>query len=574
MAIYHLEAKVISRGAGRSAVAAAAYMSCSQILNDYDGVQHDYTRKQGLVWQQIFLPEYAPVEWSDRGILWNAVEENEKTKDSRLAREFVVALPIEMGKAEWQNLLTEFIQDNFVSDGMCADVCIHDTDGHNPHAHIMVTVRPLAENGQWQYKTEKEYLCVRDGEEMGFTGAEFKQAQKEGWEKQYQYKVGRKKEYMAPSAAEAAGYERVSKTPKSTRFGRQNPITARWNSDEQLVLWRSAWADVTNCYLERVGAEARIDHRSHADRGILEQPTIHEGVTARAMEQQGFIADRCELNRQIKADNKLLRELRTAFEKIAKTVKNTVPAIAEAMETLRRNMLIFRYQILQTKANRRSIKNTLADVAPILRQYSDLVGQIKTLSRERKGLLVEKKATSVMNILKQRELAKRIAQLSEDIEELRSEKAMVLSRFDKTDDDGMKEVKKWVASMESSLQRLEQTEAKYQAELDAALAQFRELAGEVERMDKAELHTQRQILRKTYTQDARDRLQQVHGKQYSAITMMEAQQDVDHLLREDERKLEPPVQKRPTRPKTGSWWTDRIWLCFASNTKAEVHGRP
>lgn len=60
MAIYHLEAKVISRGAGRSAVAAAAYMSYSQILNDYDGVQHDYTRNQGLVWEQVFLPKYAP----------------------------------------------------------------------------------------------------------------------------------------------------------------------------------------------------------------------------------------------------------------------------------------------------------------------------------------------------------------------------------------------------------------------------------------------------------------------------------------------------------------------------------
>ena len=244
---------------------------------------------------------------------------------------------------------------------------------------------------------------------------------------------------------------------------------------------------------------------------------------------------------------KLLRELRSAFEKIAKAVKNTVPAIAEAMEALRRNMLIFRYQILHTKANRRSIKNTLADVVPILRQYSDLVGQIKTLSRERKGLLDEKKATSALNVLKQRELAKRIAQLSEDIEELHSEKAMILSRFDKTDDEGMKEVKKWVASMESSLQRLEQTEAKYQAELDAALAQFRELTGEAESMDKAELHVQRQGLRKTYTQDARDRLQKAHGKQYSPITMMEAQQDVDHLLREDERKLEPPAQKRPVR---------------------------
>ena len=76
------------------------------------------------------------------------------------------------------------------------------------------------------------YLCVKDGEERGFTAAEFKQAQTDGWEKQYQYKVGKKKVYMAPSAAQAQGYERVSKYPKSTKYGRQNPITERWNSDE------------------------------------------------------------------------------------------------------------------------------------------------------------------------------------------------------------------------------------------------------------------------------------------------------------------------------------------------------
>ena len=200
MAIYHLEAKVVSRGKGRSAVAASAYLSCSKILNDYDGVQHDYTRKKGLVWQEVFLPENAPTEWQDRSVLWNAVEESEKTKDSRLAREFVVALPIELNKSEWQKLLTEFIQEQFVSDGMCADVAIHDPHppGHNPHAHIMLTVRPLDEQGKWQYKTEKEYLCIRDGEERGFTAAELKAAQADGWEKQYQYKVGKKKVYMAP----------------------------------------------------------------------------------------------------------------------------------------------------------------------------------------------------------------------------------------------------------------------------------------------------------------------------------------------------------------------------------------
>ena len=87
-----MESKIVSRGTGRSVVAASAYMSCSRLYNDYDGVQHDYTRKQGLIWQDVFLPPQAPQEWRDRERLWNAVEANEKTKDSRLAREIIVAL--------------------------------------------------------------------------------------------------------------------------------------------------------------------------------------------------------------------------------------------------------------------------------------------------------------------------------------------------------------------------------------------------------------------------------------------------------------------------------------------------
>ena len=109
----------------------------------------------------------APLEWNDREQLWNAVEENEKTKDSRLAREFVVALPVELDKDSNISLLQNFIQKNFVDMGMCADFAIHNTDGHNPHAHILLTVRPLNENGTWQYKTEKEYLCIKNGEERG-----------------------------------------------------------------------------------------------------------------------------------------------------------------------------------------------------------------------------------------------------------------------------------------------------------------------------------------------------------------------------------------------------------------------
>ena len=312
-------------------------MSCSTIYNEYDGVQHDYTRKQGLVWEHVFLLDCAPMEWQERAKLWNAVEEAEKTKDSRLAREFVAALPIELGKDEWVDLLSKYIQEQFVDDGMCADVAIHDTDGHNPHAHIMLTVRPLNENGTWQHKTEKEYLCVKDGEERGFTAAEYKKAQKDGWEKQYQYKVGKKKEYMTPSVAEAQGLERVSKYPKSTKYGRQNPISARWNSEEQLVKWRAAWADEVNLRLEHKGLEERIDHRSFADQGKDEQPTIHEGVAARALEKKGIISDRCELNRQIRRDNALLRELKALVANLSTGIQKTVTSIAHTLEQLRQN---------------------------------------------------------------------------------------------------------------------------------------------------------------------------------------------------------------------------------------------
>ena len=145
--------------------------------------------------------------------------------------------------------------------------------------------------------------------------------------KQYQYKVGKKKVYMAPSAAQAQGYERVSKYPKSTKYGRKNPISERWNSEEQLVQWRKAWADVANRYLERYGYKERIDHRSHTERRLDEQPTIHEGVFARSLERQGVISDRCEINRQIKADNALLRELKAAVRKLAQAVKTRFPPL-------------------------------------------------------------------------------------------------------------------------------------------------------------------------------------------------------------------------------------------------------
>lgn len=537
MAIYHLEAKVISRGAGRSACAASAYLSCSQILNDYDGIQHDYTRKSGLVWQAVFLPEYAPQEWSDRAVLWNAVEANEKTKDSRLAREFVVALPIELEKDQWTALLTEYIQSNFVAEGMCADVAIHDTDGHNPHAHIMLTVRPLDEQGKWQYKTEKEYLCIRDGEERGFTAAEFKTAQADGWEKQYQYKVGRKKVYMAPSAAEAQGLVRVSKHPRSTKYGRQNPIAEKWNRDEQIIAWRKAWADTTNAHLEQAGADAWIDHRSHAERGLDEQPTIHEGVVARALEKKGIIAERCEINRQIKADNTLLRELKATVKKLMQAVKNTLPAMAEKLETLRQNMIIFRYQLLHIATSKSKTNKRLNVLRPELERYLRLAKQIKEKTKQRNLLLDERKAVPVWNLAKRQDLAKRIATLAEDIEELRSEKAMLLHSLDCADDAAMGDVKKDIAAMETALKKLDEQESKYSAELESALQQYRELEAQATEFDAEELNEARLELRPSMDRSTVTRIQTAYDTQYSPFTMAEARRDASNML--DEQEEEP-----------------------------------
>ena len=530
MAIYHLEAKMVSRGAGRSAVAASAYLSCSRMLNEYDGVQHDYTRKQGLVWQAVFLPDMAPVEWQDREKLWNAVEETEKTKDSRLAREFVAALPIELSRQQQIALLQKFVREQFVAEGMCADVAVHDTDGHNPHAHILLTVRPLTETGAWQYKTEKEYLCVKGGEERGFTAAEFKSAQAEGWEKQYQYKVDKKKVYMAPSQAEKCGYERVSKYPKSTKYGRQNPISARWNSEEHLLVWREAWATAANRCLELAGHAERIDHRSHAARGLEERPTVHEGVAAQALERRGILSDRCELNRQIKADNALLRELKAELKKLSDLVVHTVSAVAERLEKLRGRVLIFCYQLSHIRAGRERYQDALHVYRPQMARYNGLVRQIKDKSRERKALLAEKKALPARKIFKHKELAARIAELTEDLEELRSEKALLLQQFEYAEDAGAETFRKDIAALESNLEKLDEQEQKYSAALDAALHEYAEVKSQAAGLDPVELYEARQAIRLGQEAAANEKLEQVFGSKYSLLRWMDAKQAQIRLI--------------------------------------------
>ncbi|SHK74312.1 MobA/MobL family protein, partial [[Clostridium] lactatifermentans DSM 14214] len=162
----HIPVSIIKRSEGRSAVAAAAYRSGTKLTNEWDGLTHDYTRKGGVVHAEIMLPAHAPPEFADRSTLWNSVEQIEKARDSQLAREIEAALPRELSREQQLALVRAYVKDNFVDKGMCADFAIHDKGTGNPHVHIMLTVRPLKENGAWGAKCRKAYDLDENGQRI------------------------------------------------------------------------------------------------------------------------------------------------------------------------------------------------------------------------------------------------------------------------------------------------------------------------------------------------------------------------------------------------------------------------
>lgn len=532
MAIYHFEAKVITRGTGRSVVAAAAYASCSKIYNDYDGVQHDYIRKQGCVYSEIFLPTNAPTEWQDRAELWNAVEAAEKSKDSRLSRELIVALPIELQIDEWKSILKTFITENCVDKGMCADISIHDTDGHNPHAHILLTMRPIDDKGKWQAKTQKEYLCKRGDEECGFTADEFKMAQTDGWEKQYQYFVGKKKIYMTPSEAKAQSLERASKNPKSTRYGRQNPICAEWNSEEQITKWRKVWEDVTNLELKRKQLNARIDCRSFKERGIDEQPTIHEGVTARIIEQRGGVSDRCEMNRQIRKDNALLRELKVLVDRLAEVVENTAAKIAEQLENIRNNLITLKYKFIFNKKQIKQVEAEKQITPNLIKQFRDLSEEIEQKTEEYKKTKAEKNACSPLNIFRQNQLSKQLEKLSKEIRSLKSDKEFVLFELGcKTENDVDIVEQNYKYNLDTA-EKLKARNNDLQTEYKAEKVNYIEIKNNIPPENISAVQAERTEIQADGIQQTRRELENIYKDKFDDDVFTEAQNTVNNDLGE------------------------------------------
>jgi len=165
---------IISRGKGHSVVAAAAYRAAETIKNDYDGVMHDYSRKGGVVYSDILIPDHAPVEYNYRKYLWNAVEQVEKNTNAQLAREVRLALPAEFDFWTNVHLVNDYANQHFVSRGMCADISIHDNADGNPHAHVLLTMRPLEQDGTWGAKSKMEYILDDNGERINLPSGRYK----------------------------------------------------------------------------------------------------------------------------------------------------------------------------------------------------------------------------------------------------------------------------------------------------------------------------------------------------------------------------------------------------------------
>ena len=263
MAIFHMNFKNISAGGGRSAVASASYRSGEVLYREADEKNYEYPR---VVKPESFilLPENAP-EWaSDRERLWNEVEAQENKANSRYAKEFNIALPVELSDEEQRELLTNYVQETFVDSGMVADVAIHRDHPENPHAHVMLTNRPFNVDGTWGQKAKTEYILDENG----------------------------------------------NKTRTEQGNIRQSKVwLVDWDKPGKVDEWRGQWAQAVNQYFELKKMPDRISEKTLKEQGIELPATKHVGVNNQAKE-------RAEYNELVKEQRSNLSQQENVGEKI------------------------------------------------------------------------------------------------------------------------------------------------------------------------------------------------------------------------------------------------------------------
>lgn len=284
----HLKIKITQRSKRQSAVAGAAYQSGESLFSEYDQKRKSYTEKRGIIYTEIMLPPNAPPEYADRGTLWNAVEAVEKQWNSQLARRFVVTFPREVPAEQYPDMIREYCNEHFVSKGMCCDLAIHapDPPGHNPHCHIMLTMRAMDEKGKWLPKSRKVYDLDENGERIRLPSGNWKSHKED---------------------------------------------TVDWNEQYHAEDWRHGWEVVQNRYLEMAGSTERVDMRSYERQGLDIVPTVHMGPAVTQMERRGIETNIGNLNRDIKAANALMAAIRNTIKSLRAWIHDLLEARKEVL---------------------------------------------------------------------------------------------------------------------------------------------------------------------------------------------------------------------------------------------------
>ena len=283
----HFDISIRSLGRNAPAVSGAAYISASKLYSEFKGQTVNFQSKQHeLVHSEILLPKNAPKKFADRQTLWNSVDMNEKQIPAQVSRRIVMALPRELPMEQNIAMVREYCQKNFVDRGMCCDFAIHDPDppGHNPHAHVMLTMRSLDENGQWLPKCRKVYDLDENGERI-----------------------------RLPSGRWKSHRENLND----------------WNDKDNAELWRESWEAIQNSYLERNDRTERVSLKSLVEQGIERQPTVHMGPAATAMERKGIETNIGNLNREIREANRLIDRIRNMISTFADWIAAVHEAVIE-----------------------------------------------------------------------------------------------------------------------------------------------------------------------------------------------------------------------------------------------------
>lgn len=298
--------KNVTRGKGKSAVASAAYFAAIKLTNEYDGVVHDFSKKENVLGTFIRLPDTAPVELRDENNsveerldkLWNLVEMSEKNINGRLARTNYLALQNELTLQQNIDCVERFISENCLSVGMGATYSIHNK-GRNLHVDLMYLCREFDGKGGFKNKSQKVYLCRKGAEEKYLSSAEFKEFKAEGWEKVYKYSKGSEKRNMTVSEASEKGSEwkRLNRDPISKKV-----TVSAWDDENLVEKWRESWEKILNEKFEELGIEGRVSRLSYKEQGLKKVPTIHEGWGTGSQERRVH-------NQEVKNHNKQVYQL-------------------------------------------------------------------------------------------------------------------------------------------------------------------------------------------------------------------------------------------------------------------------